>query len=124
MKLFHINSLKKFAIALAMLVVVAATGETVLPAFAKAPTQSANDIEGAMGLDKVKPQSILSNVADIVGNYVAKGVGVLLGIFAVYKLIVALKDQDSNGSTNAAVQLAIAITLLFLRPLITLAFGI
>ncbi len=123
MKHFHLSSstIQKIAIAFAFMLVI---GAATVPALA-APTPTPDAIEHALGLDQVgTPDSMLKTVLDILGSYVAKTVGIILGAYALVKMVIALKDQDANGITNSAIQFTIAVVLMLLRMILRAIFHI
>ena len=123
MKHFHLSnsSLQKIAIAFALMLVIGAATVPVLAA----PSPTPDAIEHALGLDQVgTPDSMLKTVMDILGSYVAKTVGIILGAYALVKMVIALKDQDANGITNSAIQFTIAVVLMLLRMILRAIFHI
>ena len=88
-------------------------------------TGDLSDLEKGLGLDQTtqEPDNMLGNVIAVIAM-LAKVVGVLLGVYGLYKLIVALKDQDANGITQGIVLLAVGIILFMFKVLVKAIFGI
>lgn len=87
---------------------------------------SLSDLEQNLGLDQnsgTGTDNMLGNVISIIAM-VARVVGILLGVYGLYKLIVALKDQDANGITQGIVLLAVGIILVMFKLIVTAVFGI
>lgn len=89
-------------------------------------TGSISDLETSLGLDQndgTGTNNMLGNVISIIAM-LARVVGVLLGVYGLYKLIVAFKDQDANGITQGIVLLAVGIILVMFKTIVTAVFGI
>jgi hypothetical protein len=89
-------------------------------------TGGLSGLEQNLGLDQnsgAGTDNMLGNVISIIAM-VARVVGILLGVYGLYKLIVALKDQDANGITQGIVLLAVGIILVMFKLIVTAVFGI
>lgn len=85
-----------------------------------------SDLESNLGLqdnDGSGTTNMLGNIIGII-SMLARVVGVLLGVYGLYKLIVAFKDQDANGITQGIVLLAVGIILIMFETLVEAIFGI
>lgn len=78
----------------------------------------ASDTMDALKIGKaVDAETFVENIIEVIGS-VAKIIGFILLAFGGFQLIMALKDNDSNGITKAVMLCAIAIVLIFITPLI------
>ena len=66
---------------------------------------------------------LVKNIVRLIG-IIARVVGVILGAFGLFKTVLAMKDQDSNGITTGIILVAVAAALLFLPSIITAVMGI
>lgn len=85
-----------------------------------------SELEANLGLNESSgsgTNNMLGNIINIIAM-LARVVGILLGVYGLYKLIVALKDQDANGITQGIVLLAVGIILIMFKTIVTLVFGI
>lgn len=98
-------------------------------AYAATPTPkpgSLSQVEQGLGLNNVnenKTNNMLGNVISLIAM-LARVVGILLGVYGLYKLIVAFKDQDANGITQGVVLLAVGIILIMFKTIVAAVFGI
>ena len=90
-----------------------------------------NESEGLGGLSsKLMGDADTDKVENVAGNMVgviailARVVGVIIGAFGLFKTVLAMKDQDSNGITTGVILVAVAAVLLFLPTIISAVFGI
>ena len=128
-------SAKTMAMALAFVLTLGMTVAQAAPAtFALADTSPAttpgasggdlSEIEDKLGIGRTEPnEHMLGNSVDLIGM-LARVIGVLLGVYGLYKLIVAFKDQDANGITQGIVLLAVGIILLMFKTIVSAVFGI
>lgn len=116
----------KLILALSLILTInTAALNTAVPS-AYAGTTGITDLENNLGLDKnsgSNTNNMLGNIISIIAM-IARVVGVLLGVYGLYKLIVAFKDQDANGITQGIVLLAVGIILIFFKNIVNAVFGI
>lgn len=89
-------------------------------------TGGISDLEQNLGLDQNSgsgTDNVLGNVISII-SMIARVVGVLLGVYGLYKLIVAFKDQDANGITQGIVLLAVGVILIMFKQIVKVVFDI
>ncbi|MFT4144380.1 MAG: hypothetical protein QM644_07965 [Mobilitalea sp.] len=110
-----------FALVLTMCVVTLNTA-----AVAYAGTTNLSKLEENLGLEEngaENTSNMLGNIISIIAM-LARVVGVLLGVYGLYKLIVAFKDQDANGITQGIVLLAVGIILIMFKTIVNAVFNI
>ncbi len=84
------------------------------------------DLGSQLGLgsgDQIGNGNLVSNVVDIIG-VIAKFAGVLLAAYGLFKLIMALKDQDSNGITTGVILIAVGAALFMFKTIVNAVFNL
>lgn len=120
-----LRKMKKLLIAFSLILTmcVASVNTTVQVAYAG----SMQDVEDSLGLSQNNAQTgttnVIGNIVSII-SMIARVVGILLGVYGLYKLIVAFKDQDANGITQGIGILAVGVILIMFKTIASAIFGI
>lgn len=120
-----LRKMKKLLIAFSLILTmcVASVNTTVQVAYAG----SMEDVEDSLGLSQNNAQTgttnVIGNIVSII-SMIARVVGILLGVYGLYKLIVAFKDQDANGITQGIGILAVGVILIMFKTIASAIFGI
>lgn len=120
-----LRKMKKLLIAFSLILTmcVASVNTTVQVAYAG----SMQDVEDSLGLSQNNAQTgttnVIGNIVSII-SMIARVVGILLGVYGLYKLIVAFKDQDANGITQGIGILAVGVILIRFKTIVSTIFGI
>jgi len=120
-----LRKMKKLLIAFSLILTmcVASVNTTVQVAYAG----SMEDVEDSLGLSQNNAQTgttnVIGNIVSII-SMIARVVGILLGVYGLYKLIVAFKDQDANGITQGIGILAVGVILIMFKTIVSAIFGI
>ena len=120
-----LRKMKKLLIAFSLILTmcVASVNTTVQVAYAG----SMQDVEDSLGLSQNNAQTgttnVIGNIVSII-SMIARVVGILLGVYGLYKLIVAFKDQDANGITQGIGILAVGVILIRFKTIVSAIFGI
>lgn len=120
-----LRKMKKLLIAFSLILTmcVASVNTTVQVAYAG----SMQDVEDSLGLSQNNAQTgttnVIGNIVSII-SMIARVVGILLGVYGLYKLIVAFKDQDANGITQGIGILAVGVILIMFKTIVSAIFGI
>lgn len=93
-----------------------------LGAGAGGSSTTSNDLESTLGTNGFGDDwNLVNSVGGVIAT-IARAVGIFVAIFGLYKLIIALKDQDANGITQAVILIAVGGALIAFKSILKSVF--
>ena len=83
---------------------------------------TSSDLESTLGTGGFGDDwNLVNSVGGVIAT-IARAVGIFVAIFGLYKLIIALKDQDANGITQAVILIAVGGALIAFKSILNSVF--
>lgn len=102
------KAVDKIKVAMIAVAVLVAAAMIINPAFAEGSRKG--NVDGDL-------QDIILQFANLIGS-VARGVGILLGVFGAFQLALAFKNDDADSKSKAGMFLLAAIICIMIKPIV------